>query len=124
MPIRDNPKPPDTPSGTQGASKDAPAPSDASPGGGAKAQAELQRYKARMAGMGPSAAYGAAGAPGIYMVPVAGPHAGAPMPGWALPPSLAALSPFGMGDSAAGGAQAGAAAAGSLLGQLGSTLRL
>jgi hypothetical protein len=110
MATRKNPKSPD-----------APQRADDAPDGSAKAQAEFQRYKQRMAAGAP----GSGAAPqGVYMVPVAMPPGGTGMPGWAVPPSLASLSPGGAGAFGPTLAQEAVADGRSLIHQLGSTLRL
>jgi hypothetical protein len=102
--------------GTGGTSS---TPSSAEASGVTKAQAEFQRYKARIAA---GQVTPAAGGNPVYAVPVS---FGGGMPAWAVPPSLTML-PHPQGASAFGPAMfaPSAMATGSLVDRIGSSLRL
>ena len=131
MATRDNPR---TSTARRAVSKTSSGPAAS---GGAKAQAEFQQYKARMAAAGqgqgpghpPVPGQGPGGAP-VYMVPVGIPQGGyqpgGAMPGWAIPPSLASLTQnmAGPGNYASAMVGPGVAAAGSLAERLWSSLGL
>jgi hypothetical protein len=97
-------------------------PAQSAPQGSARAQAEFQHYKARLA-----AGQGAPGAGGnpAYAVPLGFVPPGGAMPGWALPPSLTVLpQAAGMGGFGPAMLPAGPMVAGSLAERIGSSLRL